>query len=143
MRLANKNEQDYYSYISLMSEFGDMSNFSLTEYLEFIKFNNSCCKLVLFYEEEGKVVGTLTLIFDYKPFHKAFAVHVEDVVVSKEHRGRGIGKKMVSYIVNKMNSFEYNGIKSYKLILTCKESNVGFYESCGFSRNEIEMRLNV
>ena len=45
---------------------------------------------------EGKIVGSTTLLIETKFIHNGGKVgHIEDVVVDKEHQGKGIGEKII------------------------------------------------
>jgi len=59
---------------------------------------------------------------------------IEDVVVDKSERGKGIGKLLIEHLINfsKSKSCE-------KIILNSKESNIPFYNKLGFVQNEIQM----
>lgn len=46
---------------------------------------------------DGKVAGMGTLVFLHAP--SSFRGRVEDVVVDKKFRGRGIGKKLMSHLI--------------------------------------------
>ena len=47
-------------------------------------------------ELNGKIVGSTTLLIEQKFIHEGgFVGHIEDVVVSKEFEGQGIGMKLV------------------------------------------------
>ena len=47
-------------------------------------------------EVDGKIVGSTTLLIEQKFIHEGGKVgHIEDVVVSKEFEGRGIGLSLI------------------------------------------------
>ncbi len=76
---------------------------------------------------EGEmIIGTASLIVEPK-FVRAGrpAGHIEDVVVDKDHRGRGIGKRLIQHCVGQL-------IGGYKVQLACQPHNAGFYRTCGF-----------
>ena len=53
-------------------------------------------------EENGKIIGSTTLFIEQKFIHNGGKVgHIEDVVVSKEYEGRGIGFKLVNSLLEK------------------------------------------
>ena len=62
--------------------------------------------------------------------------HVEDIVVGKEMRGQGLGKRIINCL--KEVAWASN---CYKIILDCDEAKVGFYENCGFERKGVQMAL--
>lgn len=61
---------------------------------------------------------------------------IEDVVVDKNERGKGIGKLLIEHLINFSKSKSCD-----KIILNSKESNIPFYNKLGFVQNEIQMIL--
>ena len=75
-------------------------------------------------EINGKIVGSTTLLIEQKFIHNGGRVgHIEDVVVSKEYEGRGIGIKLVRSLLEKAK-----GMNCYKTILDCQDELIPFYE---------------
>ena len=89
-------------------------------------------------EDNGKIVGSTTLLIEQKFIHKGgYVGHIEDVVVSKEFEGRGIGIKLVTSLL------EIANIRNcYKTILDCKDELIPFYERIGFKQESKQMRYN-
>lgn len=88
---------------------------------------------------KGKVVGTAMLHLQHKFSHECgSAAHIEDVVVDEEYRKLNIGKKLIEIAINKAR--EEN---CYKVMLTCFEHNVPFYEKLGFEVHDVGMRLEL
>ena len=75
-------------------------------------------------EINGKIIGSTTLLIEQKFIHDGGKVgHIEDVVVSKEFEGKGIGMKLVISLLEKAKS-----MNCYKTILDCKDELIPFYE---------------
>ena len=89
-------------------------------------------------EDNGKIVGSTTLLIEQKFIHKGGCVgHIEDVVVSKEFEGKGIGIKLVTSLL------EIASRKNcYKTILDCNDELIPFYERIGFKQETNQMRYN-
>jgi glucosamine-phosphate N-acetyltransferase len=88
--------------------------------------------------ENGKVVGTASLLVERKFLHKGGkAGHIEDVAVHPNYQRRGIGKALVMHLVE-----EAQKRSCYKVILDCKDELVVFYEKCGFKRGQCQMRFD-
>lgn len=87
---------------------------------------------------DGKIVGSTTLFIEQKFIHDGGLVgHIEDVVVSKNHQGKDIGKKLIC------QALEYAKEKNcYKTILDCEEGVKPFYEKLGFKAHSIGMRYD-
>jgi|TARA_B110001454_G_scaffold125792_1_gene117363 glucosamine-phosphate N-acetyltransferase len=89
-------------------------------------------------EENGKIIGSATLFIEQKFIHNGGKVgHIEDVVVSKEYEGRGIGIKLVTSLLEKAKA-----MNCYKTILDCKSELIPFYERIGFKQEANQMRYN-
>ena len=89
-------------------------------------------------EIDGKIVGSTTLLIEQKFIHNAGRVgHIEDVVVSKEFEGRGIGIKLVTSLLEIANTRN-----CYKTILDCNDELIPFYERIGFKQESNQMRYN-
>ena len=89
-------------------------------------------------EVDGKVVGSTTLLIEQKFIHEGGKVgHIEDVVVSKEFEGRGIGIKLVTSLLEVAKTKN-----CYKTILDCKDELIPFYERIGFKQESNQMRYN-
>ena len=89
-------------------------------------------------EYNGKIIGSTTLLIEQKFIHNGGCIgHIEDVVISKEFEGRGIGIKLVTSLL------EIASTKNcYKTILDCKNELVPFYERIGFKEESNQMRYN-
>ncbi len=77
---------------------------------------------------DKKLVGTSTLILEQKFIHCGQLVgHIEDVVVSKQHRNKKIGSTLITTLITyaKLNN-------CYKTVLNCDNSTKLFYERLGF-----------
>lgn len=91
--------------------------------------------LVIVNNQTNTVIATGTLVIEEKFIHNLGRVgHIEDIVVDKDFRGSGLGKVIVNALVSHAKKSD-----CYKVILDCAESNVGFYEKCGFIRKGIEL----
>ena len=89
-------------------------------------------------EVDGKIVGSTTLLIEQKFIHQGGKVgHIEDVVVSKEFEGRGIGIKLVTSLLEVAKTEN-----CYKTILDCKDELIPFYERIGFKQESNQMRYN-
>ncbi|HSA98316.1 MAG TPA: GNAT family N-acetyltransferase [Candidatus Nitrosotenuis sp.] len=87
---------------------------------------------------DNKVVGSVSLIIEQKFIHDGGLVgHIEDVVVSKEHEGKGIGFKIMQA------ALEYAKNQGcYKTILDCDDKVKPFYERLGFKAHSNGMRFD-
>ena len=86
----------------------------------------------------SKIIGSATMFIEPKFIHGGGMVgHIEDVVVTKEHRGGGVGQQIINALL------EYAEKKGcYKTILDCTDEIMPFYEKLGFKRHSNSMRFD-
>ncbi|GAV49918.1 hypothetical protein ZYGR_0S00510 [Zygosaccharomyces rouxii] len=82
-----------------------------------------------------KVAATGMMFIERKLIHECGLVgHIEDIAVSPHHQGKQLGRALIDHLTDL-------GLKHcYKVILDCDDSNVKFYEKCGYSRAGVEMQ---
>jgi len=74
-----------------------------------------------------QIIGTGTIIVEPKLIHGGKSVgHIEDIVVHKDYRKKGIATNIVNKLV-----YLYH---CYKVILDCKDELVDFYKFAGFKK---------
>ena len=61
---------------------------------------------------------------------------IEDVAVDSNHRGKGIGIKLIQNLTS-----EAKNMGCDKIVLSSSKDNISFYEKSGFKVNEIQMVL--
>jgi GNAT superfamily N-acetyltransferase len=82
----------------------------------------------------NEIVGYGVIIFETK-IRGGKMAHLEDIVVKQFYRGKGVGKKIIEFLV------DYARKKNcYKISLSCKSNNVIFYEKNGFFTDGITMK---
>ncbi|EFJ49388.1 hypothetical protein VOLCADRAFT_47170, partial [Volvox carteri f. nagariensis] len=83
----------------------------------------------------GRVIATAAMIVEIKFIHNCGKVgHIEDVVVDPAYRGKKLGLKLISALVDTARE-----AGCYKTILDCSEDNAPFYEKCGLTRKGVQM----
>lgn len=127
---------NFMNLLSQLTEVGSISEKFFKERLELISAGkNSFMIVVEDSTQNGKIVGTATLMIEHKFIHNAGKCgHIEDVVVDSTIRGRGLGKFIILRLIE---IARVNGC--YKCILDCSRKNVGFYNRCGFDEKEVCM----
>ena len=104
----------------------------------FDKINSNPDHIVVVAVIEGKIVGSITLLIETKFIHNGGKVgHIEDVVVDKEYQRKGIGEKIVVYLLRYAKD---QGC--YKTILDCVDDVKPFYEKLGFKHNANTLRFD-
>ena len=104
----------------------------------FDKINSNPDHIVVVAVIEGKIVGSTTLLIETKFIHNGGKVgHIEDVVVDKKHQRKGIGEKIIIYLLRYAKD---QGC--YKTILDCTDEVKPFYEKLGFKHNANALRFD-
>ncbi len=123
-------------YLDLLDQLSstNQENFTYDKFELFInQLNNNHNIYVI--EKNNKIIASGTLLIENKIIHNFGKVgHIEDIVVDFNERGSGLGKLMINYLIETAKN-----LNCYKIILNCNESNVKFYEKCGFTKKELEM----
>ena len=72
----------------------------------------------------GIIVGTGSIIIEQKVIHGFSKIgHIEDIVISNEYQGKGLGGKLIEFLV-----LEAKKNNCYKVILGCSDDKVDFYK---------------
>ena len=96
-------------------------------------------KIVLVAVLSGDIVGTASACIDHKLLHGGGrAFQVEDVIVHRDARKHGIGRRLMQEIVSYAKKHG-----AYKVVLDCHQDVAAFYEKCGFLPSGVQMRKDV
>ena len=107
----------------------------IKEYYCFVNSSKNQYHYVI--EHDNIIVCTASLIIEKKIIHNFKSVgHIEDLVVHKNYRKRGLAKKMINKLIEicKNNN-------CYKVILNCNKKCILFYEKLNFVNKNVEMSL--
>ena len=107
----------------------------IKEYYCFINSSKNQYHYVI--EHDDIIVCTASLLIEKKIIHGFKSVgHIEDLVVHKNYRKRGLAKKMINKLIDisKKNN-------CYKVILNCDKKCISFYEKFNFVNKNVEMSL--
>lgn len=130
MRRLTRN--DYASYYSLIREFRDteFSESGFHQYIDSLPANIEIWVI----EEDGVLIATATIIFEPKLiFNICTYAHIEDVCVTKQMRGKGIGSVLIKCIIDRCK------IKDCKKITICCSDSVSeFYIKNTFEKRGIQ-----
>lgn len=136
--LLKKPNQEYLDLLGQLSEV----NLELWEAEEVFKNMDKHPYYVYVAKEmigSSRIIGTTTLFVEQKMLHGGRCVgHIEDVVVDKDWRGKGIGESLVKKAIEKAKRTD-----CYKIILDCTEEVAPFYEKLGFKKHNTGMRLDL
>ena len=131
-QIRNLTKDDYHlNYLNLLTQLTklDIRTIDQNIFNSFIdKLNNNHIILVIEDNLKNCIIGTITILIEQKLIRNFGKVaHIEDVVIDKDFRGKGIGKLLIQEAIK----IAYKN-KCYKIILDCDETNVPFYEKCNF-----------
>ncbi len=92
--------------------------------------------------EEDEVVGMVSLLFTISTAKGAPACWLEDMVILPEHRGTGIGSKLLTHAVAYAKSI---GVTRITLLTDrTSDKSIHFYERHGFQRSDmVPMRMHL
>lgn len=103
--------------------------------LQVKELNKNPGHLIIVMIDKNQIIATGCIFIERKFIHTMGKVgHIEDVVVHKNYRNKGLGKEIINTLVEFARRIE-----CYKVILDCSEENISFYENCGFEKKGIEM----
>jgi len=128
IKISDFKEEDFSSVKNLLID-GFSKNFDNDINLNFID-NQSNFGFVAINNET--IIGFASIHIIEKLNRRSCLI--EDVVVDKSERGKGIGKLLIEHLINFSKSKSCD-----KIILNSKESNIPFYNKLGFVQNEIQM----
>ncbi len=104
----------------------------------FEKISSNSNHLVYVAILDGRVVGSTTMLIEPKFIHDGGNVaHIEDVVVSKDYQGKGIGEMLMRSLLDLAKDNN-----CYKTILDCSDDVKPFYEKIGFKKTSNGMRYD-
>jgi ribosomal protein S18 acetylase RimI-like enzyme len=103
------------------------------------KMANSDAYRVLLAEDEGQVVGLLSLSFRHTLFHSAPTALIDELVVEQGHRRRGVGRQLVAEAIERCRAAGCCEIE-----VSTERSNEAaqkFYRQHGFSHEAVLFEL--
>ncbi|KAK6180768.1 hypothetical protein SNE40_008760 [Patella caerulea] len=121
-------------FLKLLSELTKVGDVSQKQFADRFHQMKACPGgyfiTVLENTETQEVVATATLAVETKFIHSTGARgRIEDVVVSKQYRGKQLGKLLLDCL-----TLLAPKVGCYKLSLECKDPLVDFYSTFGFSK---------
>lgn len=125
-------------YLDLMKQFIIYYRKQVT-FDEFCDWMNKINGKIFVIEDPLKniVVASGTIFIEHKFIHNLGKVgHIEDIIVHKDYKSRGLGGKIIGHLVDYA---EMEGC--YKIILDCHEEYLGFYKHLGFKQRGVHMAI--
>lgn len=135
MKIRKLNKNDYDQYLPLINDLRDtyFSKIIFEELFDIINTNSTIWVI----EEDGILVGTGTLLYEYKFIRNiSKCAHVEDVCIKEGYRGKNYGTLLIDHLIN-----EAQKNNCYKIILDCNSNLENFYSKSGLIKSGIQMGL--
>ena len=124
---------DYESFLALLRTFRD-TFFTKDQFMATLHHVTG----IYIMEYHNELIATGSIWFETKFIHNiCIQAHIEDVCVLPSFRSFGIGKRMISKLV------EIAQQKCYKVVLNCSDKHIGFYKKCSFEREGNEMIIRL
>jgi glucosamine-phosphate N-acetyltransferase len=133
---------DYYlGYLELLSNLSTIGEVTYQQWKDrFLEIQNNPILhnwIILDTSISPNIIAAGTILIEPKFIHNCGKVgHIEDIVVSSNSQGLGLGKKIISHLCE-----EAKRSGCYKVILNCNKNNIGFYQKCGFIEKDIQMAI--
>ena len=123
--LRNLRIEDYDKFVKLIH-----TNITKEEYETFLSNTLNRNHIIVVYEKDNELIATGTLIIEAKlTYNISYLGHIENIFVDEIYRKQGIGKEIVSYLIQ----YAKNN-KCYRIDLACEEHLIPFYKSMGFDK---------
>lgn len=132
IRLLEDGDRDR-GFFDVLSQLTDAPKLSQDEFTAILKRQRTLGirrTLVAVDEPSDSVIATGSAMIEHKFIRGGRPCgHIEDVVVDKNERGRRVGLRIISELVDHCES---EGC--YKVVLDCSSHNIEFYEKCGLQQ---------
>ena len=94
------------------------------------------------YEEDGILLGIITVSFRWALFHEGKVAIIEDLIVDQAHRDKGIGRKLVRFAEDRVAAD--GEVKAIELSSDLhRKAAHEFWEKCGYSKLAFQFRKEV
>ena len=121
--------------IKLYSNLTTSTPITSNQFNSFLNSLHSNEKIFVMTDACNTLLGLGSILIERKLIHGISKVgHIEDIVISPNHRKKGYGKLIIDYLTEVAKKEN-----CYKVILNCKENLEYFYGKCGFEKKNIEM----
>ena len=133
-------DRGFIRLLSQLTSVGDCSKSDFERLFERLRTRGTQQRTIVYVNPtDGQICATGSLFLECKFTHKGgICGHIEDVVVDETVRGKHLGVRVIEELI-KIARAE----GCYKVILDCSRKNVPFYERCGFTQKELQMRFDL
>ena len=132
MIIRTLEKKDFQQITKLLKQLSTIDNLNENVFREFLdKLNKS--HMVIVIENEEQLIACGTLLIESKLIHCSKngslgkVAHIEDIVIDKEYRGKGIGTMLMQHLITIAKNND-----CYKVNLYCDDNVKHFYLKKGF-----------
>lgn len=126
MNIRELNDNDLDSLLEIYKEHWPITQISKLTF-DKVKENDN---IIFVGVDDNKIIGSVMLHLQQKFIRDGgIASYIEEVIVRKEYRGKGIGEMLIFKAIEKARE-----LGCYKVILQCSDENIKFYEKCGLTK---------
>lgn len=131
-------KEDKHDFLSVLSQLTDVGSYTTDTWNRvFDEISKNVHQKIFVKIINKKIVGTVSTILVQRVIHLGQpSGQIEDLVVDKDFRNRGIAKELVSHAINYLKNKN-----AYKITLTCDPEIKPIYQNLGFCVSDINMRL--
>lgn len=128
-------DRGYLQCLSQLTLVGDVSREQFLRTLDDMQRHSDTYMPIVIVDSNGLVAACGTLVVERKFIHQCGSLaHIEDIVVSGEKRGMGLGKVLIEQL--KHLAFKQG---CYKITLDCDVNNEPFYSKSDFETKGLQM----
>ena len=129
-----KKEHYFQPIFEILEELSSVGNsVKFSEFEEWIETLPSNHHIYILENDQREIVGMGTLFIEYKIIHSFGKVgHIEDIVISKNFRGKGYGK----FLIKNLMKIAKDDFKVYKVILNSSDKNIHFRKLWSLQKRE-------
>ncbi|KAI8895598.1 acyl-CoA N-acyltransferase [Globomyces pollinis-pini] len=126
----------YLPLLEQLTQVGNITQQTFQTQFEWFQKHADIHRIIVIKDTQtNQCVATGSIMVERKFIHECGQVgHVEDIVVCESTRGKKLGKALIDQLIGCGKD-----MGCYKVLLSCAEKNVGFYEKCLLNRKEITM----
>lgn len=141
MKIRGANESDAESAYDLICELkGTKYDFDNFKMIFKNKLKNDRARYMVA-EENKKLVGLLGLNIDYQLHHPKKVATVEELIITEDCRGKGVGKKLIEEVIKNARENDCDVIELTSNF--ARERAHNFYMKNGFSKDSYKFMMKL
>ncbi len=134
IKIRKAGKEDIPNILDLIKELAEYEKLSDEVSADEIKLKNTLFGKtkyaeVLIAEYNGKPAGQALFFYNYSTFLAKPGIYLEDLFVKPEYRGKGIGKKLITNLIQIAKEKDYGRVEW--AVLDWNESAIKFYKNLG------------